>query len=284
MTRTANFLGYEERLARVTAYIHKHLEEDIDFVALAEIACLSPYHWHRIYRAVHGETLAATVRRLRLHHAAGRLGLSDMSIDEIALRAGYGSLQAFTRAFAAAYGMPPAQFRKEGSHAHYRGLDKEHMPMTAHTVEIKELGALRLATIPHTGPYLEIGRAFETLYGVVASRGQLAPGMRMVAIYYDDPAQVPAEKLRSRAGLSVGEDVGLAAPLEEARIAAGPHAVLIHKGPYVGLEAAYNWLYCQWLVNSGREPANAPVFEEYLNNPRDTPPAELLTAVCLPLK
>ncbi|OWK24560.1 hypothetical protein AJ87_20285 [Rhizobium yanglingense] len=39
---------------------------------LAEIACMSSYHWHKIYRAIYGETLAATVKRLRLHRAAAR--------------------------------------------------------------------------------------------------------------------------------------------------------------------------------------------------------------------
>lgn len=67
-------------------------------------------------------------------------------------------------------------------------------------------------------------------------------------------------------------------------IAGGEHAVLRHKGPYSDLHVAYNWLYGTWLPQSGREVAAAPVFEEYLNNPRDTAPAELLTEICLPLR
>ena len=57
---------YETRLRRVSAYIHDHLDEELDMARLAEIACMSSYHWHRIYRAIYGETLAATVKRLRL--------------------------------------------------------------------------------------------------------------------------------------------------------------------------------------------------------------------------
>ena len=49
------------------------------------------------------------------------------------------------------------------------------------------------------------------------------------------------------------------------------------------MKAAYQWLYGEWLVRSGREPADAPVFEAYLNSPVDTPPTELLTEICLPL-
>jgi AraC family transcriptional regulator len=277
--------SYEDRLARVTAYIHEHYEEDIDLMKLAEIACLSPYHWHRIYRAFYGETLAATVRRLRLHHAAGHLVKETMNIDDIARRAGYSSLQAFTRAFNAAYGMPPAQFRSDGRHAPSMSAQRtETYDMTSYTVEIKDMPAFRLATIPHTGPYMEIGKAFDTLFGIFASRNLLGPEVRSIGIYYDDPCSVAPESLRSCAGMVVDESFVITPPLEEARIVPGPHAAMIYKGPYSGLEAAYQWLYGEWLVKSGREPADAPAYEEYLNNPREVAPAELLTAIHLPLR
>lgn len=56
---------YGERMDRVTAYVFDHLDDALDLNRLAEVACLSPYHWHRIYHAMRGETIAATVRRLR---------------------------------------------------------------------------------------------------------------------------------------------------------------------------------------------------------------------------
>lgn len=63
MDKTTTWARYEERLSRITAYIHDHLDEEIDLQKLAEIACLSPYHWHRNYRVVQGETIAVTVTR-----------------------------------------------------------------------------------------------------------------------------------------------------------------------------------------------------------------------------
>src|SRR5688572_1351220 len=116
MMKQTDWVDYEARLRRVIAHIHDHLEEDIDVDQLADVACLSRYHWHRIYRAIQGETIAATIRRLRLHHAAQRLAHTNMSIEEIARRAQYGSVHAFTRAFSSDYGMPPASFRRNGSH------------------------------------------------------------------------------------------------------------------------------------------------------------------------
>lgn len=104
---------YENRLRRVSAYIHDHLDEELDMERLAEIACMSSYHWHRIYRAIYGETLAATVKRLRLHRAAGEIVRTELAVSEIAKRSGYPNLQSFNRIFKSVYGMPPARYRKE---------------------------------------------------------------------------------------------------------------------------------------------------------------------------
>src|ERR1700710_3041286 len=111
---------YEAQLSRVLDHIYDHLDEPLDIDKLAEIACLSSYHWHRIYQAMYGETIATTVRRLRLHRAAGLLANGTLSIAEIATLSGYSSLQSFTRTFSAVFGMPPARYRKEGSHRRFR--------------------------------------------------------------------------------------------------------------------------------------------------------------------
>lgn len=64
----------EARFAKVLQHLHQHYPHDIDLARLADIACLSPYHWHRLYRAVLGETIYETLKRIRLHHAAPSAG------------------------------------------------------------------------------------------------------------------------------------------------------------------------------------------------------------------
>ena len=61
-------------------------------------------------------------------------------------------------------------------------------------------------------------------------------------------------------------------------------AQTIFTGPYPDLNIAYNWLYHQYIVNKGREPGPQPALEEYLNDPRNTHPTKLQTAVSIPLK
>lgn len=270
-------MDYEQRLNRVTGYIHEHLDDELDFARLSEVACLSPYHWHRIYHAVRGETIAATIRRLRLQRAAADLAQSERRIDEIATRAGYGSVQAFGRAFADAYGTPPARYREEGSHADFRPGELTS-PTRSWTIEIRQVRELQAVSLPHKGSYMEIDRAFEMLFGRLMTSGRLPDPPRMLGIYYDDPSAVPESELRSRAAV-VGEGPGEAVTLR-----GGDYAVLRHRGAYSDMRPAYLWLYGTWLPQSGREADDAPVLEEYLNDPRQVKPSDLLTDILLPLR
>ncbi|KMZ11832.1 Transcriptional regulator, AraC family [Candidatus Burkholderia humilis] len=74
------------------------------------------------------------------------------------------------------------------------------------------------------------------------------------------------------------------APVSRFEIAGGEFSVLTHIGPYAQLCFAYQWLYGEWLPASGRETGDAAVFEVYLNDPRETAAAELVTEIWLPIK
>jgi AraC family transcriptional regulator len=274
--------GYEERIGRVIAYVFDHLDDELDLNRLADIACLSPHHWHRVYTAMRGETIAATVKRLRLSRAAALLAQTSLSVDTIARRSGYPNVQSFTRIFKAAYGMPPAMYRKQGTHMQFHSTSNGRHDVM-YDITIKTVPPMTAITVEHIGPYMEIGRAFDTLFGVLATRKLIGADPRMVAIFYDDSTTVPAAKLRSRAGVVTDNSIAVDAPLALTTIAGGEYAVLRHKGHYADMKAAYGWLYGTWLPQSGRAPGSAPAWEEYLNSPRDTAPTELLTNICLPL-
>jgi len=237
-----SLLDYEDRLRRVTQCIHDHLDEELDLNRLAEVACLSPYHWHRVYHAVTGETVAATVRRLLLQRAAGELAYSARPVADIAMRAGYSTAAAFTRAFSDAYGQPPAQYRTHGSHTRYAALPQKQEKLVVFNVTVREFPARMAVTLPHTGSYQKIGRAFEQVGTWFAVRGLFGPESRMIGLYYDDPAAVPEDKLRSAAGIVVsGVPAGVEAPYEVTQIRGGEYAVLRHKGPCTG-SGAKSWL------------------------------------------
>lgn len=284
-TDSASQASYIRRFTRVTEYIYANLDAELDLNTLADVAALSPWHWHRIWQAVYGESIANTVKRLRLQRAAADLAQTQMPVDDIWPRAGYGSAAAFSRSFKDAYQMTPTEYRKAGSHTRFTLPTAPKGVSAMRDVTIRQLAPATLAVIPHKGSYMEIGRAFETLFGTLGARNLLRPGLCMKGLYYSDPTSVPEAELRSAAGILVPDEAfPVEAPLEKAFLRGGDYAVLRHKGPYSDMKAAYDWLYGEWLVRSGREAADAPVFEDYLNNPREVPPTELLTDICLPLK
>lgn len=282
MNKAHGWTDYQARLARVTAYLHEHLAEDLSLHTLAEVAHLSPCHWHRVYHALHGETITATVRRLRLHRGAGYLANTGLSVAEVARQCGYPQGPSFARAFRQAYGMSPADYRRHGGHVLFQAGAAD--PAAAgYEVELRQVPAVTVAGLAHRGSYMRVGQAFELAWTRLQALGLAAPGARWLAEYLDDPFLVPEAQLASRAGLSVPAGTEVQSPLTTWQLGGGPCAVLRHRGPYATMRAAYQWLYGRWVVQSGVALANAPVWEEYLNNPRDTAPADLLTDICLPL-
>ena len=283
LKNAAGFEIYHERLMRVSAYINAHLDDELDFAKLAEIACLSQWHWHRIYRGVYGETIHATVKRLRLHRAAGELVNSDARVADIACRAGYSSVAAFTRLFKSSYGMAPAAYRKGGRHRIFdQPVSEENNAM--YEIELRDAEKKIVAGVPHKGSYMEVDKAFGQAVGIMAAAGLFSPDLPMVGIYYTDPGIVAENDLQSFAGLVVPSGFSTPEGLECREIPGGRYAVLTHKGPYAELHKAYNWFYGIYLPANAMEAADAPPFETYLNTPRDVIPSDLLTEIWVPLR
>jgi AraC family transcriptional regulator len=271
--------GYADRVQRVVDYLAEHLDKELDLEALARVACFSPYHFHRIYRALLGETVSDTVRRLRLHRAAIDLLDRELSIERTASRAGYASQAAFTRAFRAEYGRPPASYRGARRVTQF---DQERNS-TMYRVELINIPKLRVAAIEHRGDYQLTSRVFERLMTVAATTGLLTPDTRSIGVFYDDPASVAEAELWADVCITVPDNWAPSDELTEGHIEGGRYARIAHTGPYTELKTAYDWLYQTWLPNSAEEPRNLPCIEEYLNNPRHVPAKDLETAVMMPL-
>ncbi len=104
---------YEDRIVRVIEHIHANPAGDLSLDALADVAAMSRFHWHRVFRAMTGETAAEAVRRVRMHRATFWLIAGD-PVADVARRVGYPSARSFARAFAELQGMTPSAFRERG--------------------------------------------------------------------------------------------------------------------------------------------------------------------------
>jgi len=289
--KTTTSSNYRYRLTRVIDYIYNNLDSDLSVNTLAEIAFMSPYHFHRIYRELAQEPINATIRRLRLQRAAVELIRSNTPIITIAKQVSYSSLEAFSRAFSKQFGETPSHYREQKKCSELvqepfiamlpnRETEKSNM----FEVEIMQMKATTLYGYQHKGDYLEIGAVFEKLFIYASSHKLLDENTRSIGLYFDDPQSVDKNQLRSVACITSDKaiDQNSESAPQVTKIPAGKCATLLFKGSYAELEKPYNWMFGEWLPNSGYEAADYPPFEEYLNDPKTTPPHELLTKIhCL---
>lgn len=283
MPPNRNYASFENRLKRVMVHIYENLDDDSSLDALADIACMSRHHWHRIFKAMTGETLAEAVRRLRLHKAAILLVQEDTPVSKIAERVGYPNPASFSRAFSATYGMSPNSFRNNGTEVtdliRCKTSEDKMFPVTIH-----DYPTLDAAGVLHIGSYKKIGLAFQQLGSILMARSLIFETKALFTIYHDQPESKPDAELRSHVAVVTGNKFPNALEgLDYFQVSGGKYAVLEHKGPYATLEKAYTWLYGTWLPNSDEEPRDDPPLEVYVNDPKSTPPADLRTDIRLPL-
>ena len=108
----ASRLEYVRRVNRVIDHVRDHLGEDLSLAALARLAAFSPFHFHRVFRAVTGEPVFGFIQRLRIERAAHILrNDAERSVLEVALDHGFGSAATFARAFRARFGTTATAWR-----------------------------------------------------------------------------------------------------------------------------------------------------------------------------
>ncbi len=287
--RASTEQDHRERILRVLVYLHSRLDEVLDVGELAHVANLSPFHFHRVFRALVGETAMEHVRRLRLERAARQLRYTDSSVVQIALASGYEAHEAFTRAFGARFGLPPIEYRRQlrsaapGEHGvgavpTLRALAAEGQP----EVQIRSLQAARVAFARHLGPYQQVGEAWGRLLAFAAVRGLTAP--RAFALVYDDPEVTAPERFRYDACLEVAQEIAPEGDIGVQLVQAGRFAVALHRGPYETLSQTYGYLLAGWAPRHAIAIADGPSLERYLNDPHRTRAPDLETEVWLRLE
>ena len=295
-------VDYVAQVNRAIDYVTEHLDRPLRLEEVARAACFSPYHFHRIFRALAGETLAAFVKRVRLERAVYLLShRPKATLTEIGLSCGFGSSSDFSRAFRAQYGVAPRTFDVEGFRRAGRdemraklstaelphrlealpvgngadgtpaGNRADGMPAGGATdgfeVKVRRAAARRVAYIRVRRPYEGDGvvRATDRLMAWAEARG-LADG-QWLGYQWDDPELVALEKCRYDVGLEVPEGVRREGEMGVTSFPACLMAEIEIKGS-VELELrALQWLYRDWLPASGYLPAHQPMFEVWDGRP-----------------
>ncbi len=275
------WIDYKERILRVLTHIQEHLDEALDLEELAQVACFSSFHFHRIFAAMTGETLADHVRRLRLERAAMELRSGAKQVIQLALDAGYEAHAAFTRAFKAAYGVSPAAFRRATgpiairpapSGVHFRPgvplttFNTNHITTKVMKVITRKIKPMRVAYLRHIGPYAyeSVSHTWIDLTARLSADKQVRKRSVFIGMGHDDPSVTPASELRYDACITVDEDYEPKKPVELQTIGGGDYAVA-KNCPFGKVKDAYQYLFGKWLARSSRELRPAPSFFVVVN-------------------
>lgn len=285
---------YKERILRVLVHIQNNLDETLPLSELARVAHFSPYHFHRVFRGMVGESVKEHVRRLRLERAVQRLKSTRISVTRIAFESGYETHESFIRAFRAMFGMAPSQMRKNrqpppspnapsGVHFAATGDISDFIPVdtggTSMEAKIEKMAPMRVAFVRHVGPYNQCQAAWGTLCAWAGRHRITGPGIICLGVCHDDPEVTPLDKVRYDACLTVGADVRPEGDVGIQEIGGGEYATTTHRGSYENLHETYAKLCGQWIPTQGREVSSAPSIEIYRNDPTTTKPEDLVTDI-----
>jgi AraC family transcriptional regulator len=293
--KTQTWHTYRELAASAVELICRGLDDDLSCQTIADRLCVSPFHFHRIFKAVYGEAPSEMAMRLRMERAFSQLINSETSVTEIAFEAGFESLEGFSRHFRARFGTAPTQIRRlnlverrtlyapNGIHwqpgEFIRNINlsgESQMSLDTTALRIEEIADVRLAALRHIGPYYEIGNTFSKLRPPT-------PGTTTYALYYDDPESTPPDQLRSDACYELQEEEEPCDGTEVVKINGGKYVVYRHTGSYTGLNAAWG-TFMKLLANSDYCSRPGPCFELYVDNCMVTQAESLRTDLYAPIR
>ncbi len=297
---------YIGRINKVLDFVENNLDNDLPLEYLSDISCYSPFHFHRIFSSIVGETINAYVTRKRLEKIASILiSGSNTPITEMAYTYGFKSGSAFSRAFSNYYGMSPSEFREEAGNNNSKickverkkGKDritfenyicginniKNWIKMNAQ-IEVKEMPEVNLIYINHVGEFDQIGAIYEKLFRWAGPKGLLgSPDMKTITVYHDDPKVTEISKVRQSAGITVDSKVNVDGEVGYMTVPGGKFAVGRFEIPVTGFENAWNSM-CVWVAESGYSTRDSKYYELYHNDHMEHPEKKFILDICIPVE
>ena len=301
-------------LEKLLPLLARLAESDGELVSLADLAAQdgrSPFHLQRVFRATVGESPLQFSRRVRLQRAAASLLVTNKSVLEVALDAGFESHEGFSRAFRRRFEISPRKFREQRSvfdqlvrqyRSHLEtasqtapciGLYRTPMAdkprdTTSGGLEMSyEVTKKRITETPFLFMRREVkpealaealGAMFGPVFQYATAKGIPFAGPPTARYPSFGPGLITIEAGMPIAGPGEGEG-----EIELGSLVGGDVATTIHKGPYenlnLGHEAVQGWL------KENNEVASGAPWEAYLTDPGEVPnPADWLTEITWPLE
>lgn len=271
-------------ISQVRQYIYDHSDQAISLDSLATYTGFSKYHFNRLFFAATGYPLGDFIQRQKLEKALHLISMGNHNIIDVAISVGYDAPSSFTRAFKKHFSVTPSEVTQGTLPVNTRATNA--MPKKVLT------GPLLTPVwrqLPEQRVYGFYGKGFSEqsfsalagkLYGRLAamakplSYSQLQP----IGVSIDNPWAGEQTESRFFAGFVDGL-CDHHEQLETFTWQAGRWACFIHTGPHDCMWQTISQVYAQWVLPNNINLKDQQIVQLYLNNPMNTEPKKLKTAL-----
>ncbi len=296
---------YIGRINTILRFIDNNLDNQLSLEKIAEKASYSPFHFHRIFKAITGEPLNAYIIRKRIEKTAGILiRQKGVSVSELSLQYGFSSNSSFTRAFKKVYGISPSEFRKlsPGKYSKICKVESKNgqenqifekyicninnqitwIKMNA-KIEIKEFLETDIAYVTQIGVE-GIEQAFDKVLRWGRSKGMLEnPNTKIARIFHDSFKITDPDKVRMSICMFLDKEMKAEGEIGMDSIAGGKHIVSRFEITVEEFEKSWSGLFI-WMNENGYQKSAHDPFEIYHNNFNDHPEKKCIVDFCIPIK
>jgi len=273
----------------------KHIStnpNDIPSVAqLSRVACVAPFHFHRVFRRMVGQPIGRYIRRLKLDYSLYQVLCTSDTIIQIALQAGYQSHEAFTRAFERNFGAAPSAVRTRcgygakgseasgAAHRLFAVADSAVFPVAFRTYCLPQRSVFFR---PHFGPYIDIPECWKRLRVQLTEAGISTSDCEAIGILYDDPVRYTS--VRYDACVSVRHPVALHDFLGVQVLPGIDGLSTAYHGDYSSVFYTCVRLMNAWIMSGSSQRPRLPCYEIYEGIPFSGGSEEVHSEVCVELK
>lgn len=305
MTNFQSRKEYLQRIYKVQDYIETHVYDSLSLEELATVAGFSKFHFHRIFKGIAQESLAHYVNRLKLEKSTILLiHRRDMTVTDIAYHFGFTDSAVFSRTFKNHYKVSPTYYRNQYSKnckdpykiSQYNEFvskiecESNGEPVQGN-VEILIVEDIRVAYARYIGSYKNLDITMSELLKKLLKYANeqnfsLSEEMKLLTVYHDNPEFTEAHQLRTSLCITIPDDaiVEETSDIGSMAIPSGKYVVghfEIFQNQY---SEAWDFMYGEWLTNSGYKPRDSSPFEVYLNDPKTHSQNKHLVDIYLPIE
>ena len=283
-----------EEVIPLLVQVQRDLDEDLNLDTLARRFGYSPFHFHRRFKEVVGETPRQYVQRLRLEKAAYKLQITNASILDISLAVGFQNHETFTRAFRQHFGCAPSRYREEGRMAQAERLGRKRSfrgdECVVSEVRFEIFRPMHFLAIRNVGDYYDIADAFseeDRLWNDLvawARANNVRHASLALGLFHDDPTVTPRDAQRCDACIPIHDPVEGTPRIRRIEFAGGPHGVVEHTGPDSTLLEGFQRLADDIRRSTEYEFRDASALEIYRNLPLGAGTVLDQTDLCFPVR